>query len=284
MSVIDDTEAEVVDLPEMDKATGAEGETPPPADDEQEEVIVTIGDEPAPEPEPAQQGAPEWVKEVRKRNRELEREVKTLRRAVEDRGRPVETNPTLGPEPTLEAVDYDTDRYRAEMAKWLQQQAAVEQHQARLAEAEKTSQQAWQAKLDAYAAARDALKAKDFEDAEAAVMDALSISQQGLVVAYAQNPALMIYALGKNPKRAAELAAYQDAGQFAYALGQLETQLKVQNRKPTTSPERAVPTGSAPKSGTVDSTLDRLRAEAERTGDYSKVFAHKRQAKAKARG
>ena len=284
MSVIDDTETEVVAPTEMDGTTGEEGETPPLADDEQGEVIVTIGDEPEPEPEPAQQSAPEWVKDVRRRNRELERENKTLRRAVEDRGRPAETNPVLGPEPTLEAVDYDTDLYRAEMAKWLQQRAAVEQHQAKLIEAEKASEQAWQAKIDAYAAARDALKAKDYEDAEAAIMDALSINQQGFVVAYASNPALVIYALGKNPKRAAELAAYEDAGQFVYALGQLETQLKVQNRKPTTSPERAVPTGSAPKSGTVDSTLDRLRAEAERTGDYTKVFAHRRQIKAKAKG
>jgi len=35
--------------------------------------------------------------------------------------------------------------------------------------------------------------------------------------------------------------------------------------------------GKAPKSGAVDSNLERLRAEAERTGDYTKVIAYKNQ-------
>jgi hypothetical protein len=54
--------------------------------------------------------------------------------------------------------------------------------------------------------------------------------------------------------------------------------LKVTSRKPSAAPEQIV-SGNAPKSGTVDNTLERLRAEAERTGDLTKVMAYKRQQK-----
>ena len=47
-------------------------------------------------------------------------------------------------------------------------------------------------------------------------------------------------------------------------------------KKPATPPETRV-TGNGRVSGAVDATLERLRAEAERTGDYTKVAAYKRQ-------
>jgi hypothetical protein len=37
--------------------------------------------------------------------------------------------------------------------------------------------------------------------------------------------------------------------------------------------------GNAPKSSAIDNQLEKLRAEAERTGNYSKVMAYKRSAK-----
>jgi len=54
--------------------------------------------------------------------------------------------------------------------------------------------------------------------------------------------------------------------------------LKVTNRKPATAPEKVL-TGTGSTSGSVDSTLDKLRAEAEKTGDYTKVTAYKRKLK-----
>jgi hypothetical protein len=51
--------------------------------------------------------------------------------------------------------------------------------------------------------------------------------------------------------------------------------LKINKRKPKTAPEKTIK-GTGSISGTVDSNLDRLRAEAERTGDYSKVMQYKR--------
>jgi hypothetical protein len=53
----------------------------------------------------------------------------------------------------------------------------------------------------------------------------------------------------------------------------------VSNKKPAPPPEKVVG-GTAPIRGAVDSTLERLRADAERTGDYSKVFAYRKQKRA----
>jgi hypothetical protein len=90
----------------------------------------------------------------------------------------------------------------------------------------------------------------------------------------------VVYALGKNPKRAKELAAITDPVRFATAAGKLEAQLKVTNRPKPPAPPRVV-TGSAPISGSVDSNLERLRAEAEKTGDMTKVLRYKQQLRAK---
>ena len=90
-----------------------------------------------------------------------------------------------------------------------------------------------------------------------------------------------MYALGKNPKKAKELAAINDPVKFAFAVAKLEAQLKVNPAKRPPAPERAVTGGSAPISGTTDSTLDRLRAEAERTGDMTKVIRYRQQLREK---
>ena len=74
-----------------------------------------------------------------------------------------------------------------------------------------------------------------------------------------------------------ELAGIQDPVKFAFAVAKLEAQLKVTpKRKPTTKVEKMIK-GSGSLAGTTDKKLDRLRAEAEKTGDLSKVHAYKRQ-------
>lgn len=280
MSEID--EAPDLDAPDLPPETGADlaeaGETPD-ASAAEEEVVVTIGDQPLSEPEPAQQGAPEWVKEQRKRNRYLERRVKELERAVEGQSGRAETNPAPGPKPTLEAADYDTERFEREMAAWYDRKRAHEAAQAQREAAERAQQEQWEAVLRAYDEKRKALKVRDFEDAEAVIVDTLSVEQQGLILAYSEAPELVIYALGKNPKRAAELAAITDPLKFGREIWKVESQVKVQTRKPATQPERVV-RGSAPL-GASDATLERLRSEAERTGDYSKVFAYRKAQKQK---
>lgn len=247
-------------------------------DEAEDEVTVTIGEEPPPPEEHVQ--APEWVRELRKQHRQLQREKRELEEKLKTVSQPAERPIAVGKKPTLEEYDYDAEKYEAELASWFERKAKADQAEARAKLAEQEAQQAWQKKIENYGKARSELKVRDFDDAEATVTETFNVTQQGVLLQGAENPALLVYALGKNPSKAKELASIQDPVKFAFAVAKLETQLKVQNRKATTQPEKVV-RGTGPVSGAVDSILERLRADAERTGDFSKVMAYKRQQKRK---
>lgn len=272
-------EREVIDLePAAETAPDpvADGETPP-AEAEETELVVSIGnEEPTPEPEPQQ--APEWVKELRKQNREQQKRIRELERSMQAPAAQGETNTAPPKKPTLADVDYDTGAYEAKLDGWYKAKAEYDRQANERQRAQEAVKGAWEAKISGYNTAKAELKARDFDDAEAVIADTLSVTQQGIILDGAEKPALLIYALGKNPKKAAELAAITNPVAFAAAIGRLEASLKVTQRKPSAQPEQLV-SGNAPKSGSVDNTLERLREEAAKTGDLSKVMAYKRQQK-----
>ena len=274
----DTPDAAEPEKPEADADPAPETEAAPdeePAD----EVTVSIGDE-APPPDETER-APEWVRELRKQHRELQKKV----REYESREQiaPATPKPVVGPKPKLEDHDYDTDKYETALESWYRskEQADKAEREAQRQVEEQTK--AWQAKLDGYGKAKADLKVRDFDDAEHTVQQALNVTQQGVVLQGAENPALVVYALGKNPKKAKELAAITDPVKFAFAVAKLEAQLKVTPRTKPPAPERSLPAGTAPVSGTSDSTLDRLREDAAKTGDMTKVVRYKQQLRAKAR-
>lgn len=244
-----------------------------------EEVVVTIGDEEPPAPEEDENGAPDWVRELRKLNREKDKRIRELEAKVTATAAP-EKAVAVGEEPTLEGCDYDTERFKTEFKAWTERTREAEQQEAKKRDAAETEKKSWQGKLDAYGKAKTELKVKDFEDAEAVVTENLSITQQGVILHGADNPALLIYALGRDSKRAKELAAITDPVKFAFAVAKLETQLKVTPRKSAPVPDKTV-RGSAPVTGTVDKKLQELEAKAEKTGDRSEIVRYKRALKAK---
>lgn len=246
----------------------------------EEEIKITLGGETLTEPEPETERAPEWVRDLRRSHRELQRKVREYE--AREQTAPVQTAiPALGAKPKLEDHDYDTDRYEAALESWYKQKDAVESAKREQQRQAEEQQRAWQAKLEGYTKAKADLKVRDYEDAEATVQEALDVTQQGIVLQGAENPALVVYALGKNPKKAKELASISDPVKFAFAIAKLESQLKVTATRKPPPPERSAPAGNAPISGTTDNALDRLRAEAEKTGDYTKVMRYRQQMKEK---
>jgi hypothetical protein len=239
--------------------------------EDSDEIVVSIDGE---EPPPQEQAAPEWVRELRREHRELKKRNRELESRV---NQSIETNPVvnLGPKPNLEALDYDTEKYEQSLADWYERKRLVDEQQSQVRRAEEEQQQAWNAKLEGYVEAKTKLKVRDYDDAEEVAQQMFNVVQQGVVIQGAENPALVIYALGKNPKKAKELAAIDDPVKFAFAVAKLESNLKIGNRKAATQPERTV-SATAPSSGAVDSTLERLREEAARTGNMDKVMAYKR--------
>ena len=261
------------------KSTGDqdEGQEAEDSEDESDEVIVSIGEE-APPPEEQTQ-APEWVRELRKTNRELQRQNRELQSKLQSTAQ-TETKPVvLGKKPTLEDHDYDADKFEVALADWFDRKRQADEAQAKQEAEVMTQQKAWQSKLDGYGKAKAELRVKDFEDAEAIAQELFNVTQQGIVLQGADNPALVIYAIGKNPKKAKELSEIQDPVKFAFAVAKLEKELKVTNRKAAPPPERIV-SGTGRVSGAVDSTLERLREEAARTGNMTKVIQYKAQKRA----
>jgi hypothetical protein len=251
---------------EQAQATEDEGDT--------DEVVVSIGEEAPPPEEPAH--APEWVRELRKTNRELQSQNRERKSKLQTTTI-TETKPvTLGPKPKLEDHDYDADQFETALANWFERKRQAEEANAKQEAEVMTQQKAWQAKLDGYGKAKAELRVKDFEDAEAVAQELFNVTQQGVMLQGADNPALVVYALGKNPKKAQELAAIKDPVKFAFAVAKLEKDLKVTNRRAAPPPERVV-SGTGRISGAVDSTLERLREEAARTGNMTKVLQYKAQ-------
>ena len=243
-------------------------------DQPDDEVVVSIGEEAPPTEEEVR--APEWVRELRKTNREKERRIRELEAkltATTTENKPVVT---MGPKPKLEDHDYDADRYEQALDAWHERKRQHDLETETVKKSELEQHQAWQAKLDSYGKAKAELKVRDYEDAEETVQQLLNVTQQGVVLQGADNPALVIYALGKNPKKAKEIAEITDPVKFAFAVAKLEKELKVTNRRAAPAPERIV-SGTGRSSGAVDSTLDRLREEAARTGKMTIVIQYKAQ-------
>jgi len=257
-----------------------------PAGEDDGEVVVMLGDEPLPastEDEIDGKPAPAWIKELRKQNREKDKRIRELEQAQQaGQQQAAPAAQTLGPKPTLEGCDFDGEVYAEKLVAWNDQKRKVDEEAAAARAEQEAADAAWKARLKSFETAKAALKVPDFDDAEHVVDKTLSVNQRGLIIQGADKPELLVYALGKNPAKAKELAGITDLVKFAFAVAKLETQLKVAQRANVPpAPERQV-RGSAGGATSIDSTETRLEAEADKTGDRTKLIAYRKQKKAKA--
>lgn len=274
-------EPEATDEQESEDEEHSEaGEDEDESEEDDGEIVVSIGDEEVPEEATE---APKWVKELRKSHRELQKRNKELEQKLSQSS--VEKNPTqLAEKPKLEDFDYDTDAFETALESWHENKRKVDEFKSQKEAEQKQIEEQWQQSLASYEEKKASLKVRDYEDAEDVAKSVFDETQQGIIVHAADNPAVLVYALGKNHKKAKELSEIKDPVKFAFAVAKLETKLKVTNRKPKTKPESKVSRGTSriSGSGSSDAALDRLREEAAKTNDYSKVMAYKRKLKQKA--
>jgi len=244
------------------------------SEEEGELVIEIEGESPTPE-ESEKEEAPGWVKELRKSHRETQKENKALKERLNALEKPAEeARVVLGEKPTLESSDYDADKYASDLAAWYEKKEIADKQEKEAKAQEQQAQQAWNTVLQSYEEKKESLNVRDYFEAEELVQESLSVTQQGMVLQGAENPALVVYALGKNPGKAKEFAEIKDPVKFAFAVAKFEGKLKVGNRKVQVKPEKKI-SGSA-KSSIGDSKLEKLRAEAKKTGNFDKVTAYRR--------
>ena len=298
---VEEEKAEVVDLPEEETETSEEkvekvksepkeeesgeeesaDESQKSEDDDEETedeegLIVSFeGEEPPEKEEPA----PNWVRELRKKNRELARENKKLQAQIQEVAEKKDQPIELGKKPTPEDFDYDAEATANAIVEWTERKRKLDEQAATKKEQEVKRQGTYQKKLEAYNEAKNSLKAKDYEDIEEAVRDALDVAKQSVIIQGAENPALVVYALGKNPQKLEQLSKISDPIQFAMQIARLESKMKVSTRKPP-PPEKTI-AGNASISASTEATLEKLEAEAERTGDRTKIIKYKQKLKNK---
>lgn len=256
-------------------------------EDEGEFDIVLKGETPEKQEEDDFHGqpAPEWlkkeravIKEIRKQERDRERRIKELEAKLDEYQKPEPIE--LGEKPTLEGVGFDAEEFEKQLDEWKEKKFKLEQQEAQKREEQEKSEKAWRDKLSAYEAKKAQIKTKvrGFDEAEENVRDVLSQMQQAMIIDGADNPDLLIYHLGTNPKTLKELAAITSPSQFAFKAAKLDAQIEKVPRKPQTSPERK-PSGSASFNNGSDKRLEELEREADRTGDRTKIIEYKRSLK-----
>lgn len=233
----------------------------------EDEFEVSFGDEAA----PASESETGLVKHLRNQLREKSKELEQVRKAT-----PSPQKIEVGDKPTLAGCEYDEERYEADLDAWKERKAASERAETEGQKVQRQAQEAWQRDYEGYQQKRSALTFPDVDEVEAVATASLNEVQQAVIVRAADNPAQLLYALGKHPAKLGELSAITDPLKLAVAVAKLEGALKVTQRRKAPDPEH-IERGSAPVSKGKDATLERLEKEAARTGDRTKVIAYKKQ-------
>lgn len=249
--------------------------------DEGEQLITLNGEPLTPNDEEGDEGAaPTWVKELRQINREQARRLRELEAAAaksasQEPGKPAAIE--VGKKPKVEDFDYDTDKFEAELDAWYDRKRRADEAEATQRKEQEAQQSAWNETLTKHRERIAKLPFKDVAAVVAAVDAELTTIQQGIIVQGAEDSGLLKYALGKNPKRLAEMAALKDPVKFAFAVAKLENQLKVTSRSKTApTPEKPLGGGGrVARTESGDKQLERLRAEAEKTGDMTEVVRYR---------
>ena len=272
----DDLEADVqeggddLEATELDDEQGEDEGTATEEDKAEPALVVSFGDD-----EEGEAEATPVIRSMRQKLKDQKARIKELEQATVE-NKAVEAV-QLGEKPTLESVDYDSDKFETALLEWNATKRDMDAEKTAKAEREEAAQSRYMDRLDTYQKAKVSLGAKDFDDAEEVVRESLNTAQQSIIVANAKRPEILIYALGKNPDMLKGLAAEQDLASFAFRLGQMESGMKVTGMSTKPTPEKRLKGGGTPPMGSGSKKLEQLRTEAEKTGDYSKVTAYKKQ-------
>lgn len=213
----------------------------------------------------AGQAAPEWVKQLRKENRELKKQLKQTPQ-----------QPQVAPlreKPTITDHDFDSEAYEADLEQWFNEKAQYDE----VINAQKAKDEAID---NRYVASVDKMRkiAPDYDEVEESVVATLSPEKQGLLKIGIEDTAKLVYALGKSPNKLAELEQL-DPVSFVKQLGIMEFQMSQKSRNPNKpQPKQHELTGGA---GGGDGKLAKLEAEAEKTGDRTAIREYRKRMKQK---
>ncbi len=259
----DDTEID--DTLDLDPEDILDPQDDPDAESEDdEELTVSFGDDAATD-------KPDDNATIRRMREELR---KARAEAAEARKSAAPAKVEIGEKPTLASCDFDEDAFDAAYDEWKDAKAQVERQQTERAKQDEQVQQQWQADLASLETKKATLAAVDYDEAEEAVKADLDLVQQAVIVKAANDPAALIYAIGKNDAKRAELAKINDPIKLAAAIARLEATVKVVRGKKAPAPDRPA-NGSSSMPGGPDKELERLQKKADETGERTELRKYK---------
>lgn len=229
-----------------------------------DDVEISFEGEAAPEPG-SDSGL---VKHLRNQLRDSQRRNADLTRAV--------PKVEAGPKPDLwEDCEGDADKYDAAIDAWKDRKTAADTQAQTIQDSDTKRQTDYNGDLEVYRVKKAAMARPDFDDAEGNVTSSLSNQMQALIVTGADDPAKVIYAIGKSPAKLAELAEITNPIKFLAAIIKLESKITMTSKRRPADPERVV-SGSASLTTSKDTHLAKLEKLADASGNRTDVIAYRR--------
>lgn len=248
----------------------AETETP---DDNQE--ADSAADEDIGFGEEVDDSAPDLPKRLRAEIKERDRRLAVANRRLAELDKPA-APVEIGPRPTREEFDWDDARYDAAVDDWNTKRFQAEAQNAAPSDNEAEAKQ----DVERLTTGIASLPFADAEQVVPAAMEALSPQDQFIIASAAKEPGKLIYALGKNPERLTAILEIKNPVKRIAEIARLEMQMTTTRRAPP--PPEQIRQGDAQPAQGGDKELARLQKQAETSGDYTAVLAHKRKAREKA--
>lgn len=262
---IADVEAEEIEA-EPELSITIEGEEPPADEfalDPEEEA--NLGDKGKKTLKHLRQLAQDRAKEAR----ELKAKLAAIEAERQPKAEPIKR-------PTLADCGFDDEVFAAKMEEYVVAQAEAKAQQARIEQEQKASEEDYRARHTRYTEAKAALKVEGFDAAESVVKEALTKEQQSIIIRNVPDAATVVYALGRSPKKLAELAAIRDLDRFAFRLAELKGEIKVTQKEPPKPESRLRGGAGGAVTGSLQKQLEAAEKRSETTGDRTEVLRIRR--------
>lgn len=211
---------------------------------------------------------PQWVKDVRAEIKLLKRENRELKdkskQPEQSKAETVEHVEALPEKPKLEDFDYDGEAFSEAIEQWTVKKSAIESEKLKKASELDELKKKHDEKVTTYNTRKAALKVKDFDVAEKAVIDEVPQQIQSAILHYSNTPEMIVLALGRSKDLRDKAAKITDPVELGRFIGSIEAKAKIapkSKNSPAPTPKVAANNGAG-KQDLADKALHKAFPDA----------------------
>ncbi|MEG0869119.1 MAG: hypothetical protein RSG77_18995 [Hafnia sp.] len=177
------------------------------------------------------------------------------------------------PKLTDPGIDYDEDLLQEKLEQWAKDNDQYKEQQRVIKQQQEMLNEQLKAKVTNYQQRVKSLKVRGFADAEQIVREEIPVSIQDTILLEAEKPEMVVLALGRNAELRKQLAETTNPVALGRLLERIESKAKTMPKAKTNAATTPEVRGS---NGAVINNLDKLKAKALETGDWTPYFAAKK--------